>query len=66
MTLELNDDELYGVTRKRRRNAQARALDFMEIAYRVRPDGSLLVLRDALQAPLATAKVLKPFEVRYA
>lgn len=65
--LDLTDDELYRVTKKHRRRAQAKALDFMQIPYRVRPDGSLLVLRDALQAPLATAKVPagKPFEVRY-
>lgn len=44
-SLTLTDDELIDLTRKRRPSAQVRALRSMGIEHRVRPDGSVAVLR---------------------
>lgn len=41
----LTDQELEELTGKSRHKAQAKVLDFMGIPYKVRPDGSLVVLR---------------------
>lgn len=41
----LSNAEVGALTRKHRRDAQSRALDFMGIAHRIRPDGSIAVLR---------------------
>lgn len=41
----LSEAELVDLTKKTRPSAQARVLDFMQIRYRPRPDGSLAVLR---------------------
>lgn len=41
----LTPDELIELTGKRRRDAQVRALRFMGIEHRPRPDGSVVVLR---------------------
>ena len=49
----LSEQELLDLTQKRRPTAQARVLAFMGIPYRMRPDGSLAVLR-AQVAPTAT------------
>lgn len=43
--LILSDTELRELTAKRRSDAQRRALDFMGVPYRMRPDRSLAVLR---------------------
>lgn len=43
--LVLSQQELIELTGKVRPSAQARALDFMDIPHRPRPDGSLAVLR---------------------
>jgi hypothetical protein len=43
--LTLSPEELRELTAKRRSDAQARVLDFMRIPYRVRPNGTLAVLR---------------------
>lgn len=54
MTPWLTDAELQDATHRRKPGAQARALDAMGIPWRRRPDGSLLVGREALaQALLA-------------
>ena len=45
MTLVLSPDELIELTGKQRRSAQAKVLTALAIPFRVRPDGSLLVLR---------------------
>jgi hypothetical protein len=47
-SLTLTDDELFNLTRKKRPAAQARALRSMGIEHRTRPDGSVAVLRAAL------------------
>lgn len=49
MTLCLSYDELVEYTHLKRHSAQKRALDRMGIQARVRPDGSLAVLRDNLE-----------------
>jgi hypothetical protein len=43
MSMFLNDQELYELTKRRRRDAQVRALRFMGIDHKVRPDGSVAV-----------------------
>lgn len=45
MSLALTPDELVEVTGRTRHKAQAEALTAMGIPYRLRPDGSPLVLR---------------------
>lgn len=45
MTLTLTPDELQELTAKRRSDAQRRALDFMGVPYKRRPDGTPAVLR---------------------
>lgn len=49
--LLLTQQELIELTDKVRPSAQARALDFMGIPYRPRPDGSLAVLRIHVETP---------------
>lgn len=41
----LTDDDIIALTGKLRSDAQARALDFMGISHKLRPDGSVAVLR---------------------
>lgn len=41
----LTPQEIIELTQRRRPGWQARVLDFMEIPYRPRPDGTLVVLR---------------------
>lgn len=41
----LDDDEIEQLTKRRRRPAQSKALSFMGIEHKMRPDGSLVVLR---------------------
>lgn len=43
--LTLSPDEIVEITGKRRHAAQLKVLRALEIPFRVRPDGSLLVLR---------------------
>jgi hypothetical protein len=45
----LTDAEIRDVTRKKRPSAQVRALRAMGIAHRMRPDGTVMVLRSSLQ-----------------
>lgn len=54
----LTDDEVVDVTKKKTAPAQIRALRFMCIAHKVRPDGSVMVLRSALfdEAPEDTVQ----------
>lgn len=49
MELFLSDDELQELTGYRQRAAQVRALRFMGIEHRVRPDGRPAVLRAHVQ-----------------
>ncbi len=46
----LSDDELRVLTGKKFRTAQAEVLRYMGIDFRMRPDGSLVVLRSQLEA----------------
>lgn len=50
----LTDAELVDATHRRQPHAQARALSRMGVPYRKRPDGTLLVGRDALIAAIST------------
>ncbi|CAB3901274.1 DUF4224 domain-containing protein [Achromobacter animicus] len=49
--LTLTDDEIEQVTRKKRRQAQAKVLTSLGIRFQVRPDGTLLVFRASLGIP---------------
>ncbi|AIU28357.1 hypothetical protein LV28_18880 [Pandoraea pnomenusa] len=51
----LSRDEVCELTGRRQHAAQARALRAMGIEHRVRPDGSIAVLRTHIEAELAPA-----------
>jgi hypothetical protein len=57
-TLCLTDDELTQLTGKTRPSAQVKALRYMAIDHKRRPDGSIVVLRNQLEDPCSesTAK----------
>lgn len=60
----LTDEEIIELTGKRRRDAQVRVLRFLCLEHRVRPDGSLVVLRSHVEQtlnglPASRAKVAK-------
>lgn len=62
----LSGAELHELTGKKLPAAQARALNFMGIEYRRRPDGSLAVLRahvDALLGGTSGTKAEKAYEI---
>lgn len=46
----LTDDQLVALTDRQRADAQRRELDFLDIPYRVRRDGSIVVLLADLPA----------------
>ena len=48
----LSPEELVELTQRERSKAQARALTYMGIEYRIRPDGSVVVLRSHVDALL--------------
>jgi len=48
----LSDDEIEELTRRQRRPAQARVLAFMGIEHKLRPDGSVAVLRSHVERVL--------------
>jgi hypothetical protein len=48
----LTPEELAELTRRTRKDAQVRVLRFMGIEHRVRPDGSVAVLRSHVEAVL--------------
>lgn len=54
----LTDNELIDATHRRQFTAQARALQRMGVPFVRRPDGSLLVSREALDAVLCRGTVL--------
>lgn len=47
--LTLTDSEIQQITNRQRRNAQAKMLAALGIRHKVRPDGSLLVFRAAVE-----------------
>jgi len=48
----LNDQELYELTGKFRRDAQARVLRYLGIDHRVRADGGVVVLKSHIEKSL--------------
>ncbi len=58
--LHLSDDELLSLTHRRRPSAQARALKAMAVPYRLRPDGTLLVGRQAAERALSAPAPVEP------
>ena len=58
--LHLTDDELLSLTHRRRPSAQARALKAMAVPYRTRPDGTLLVGRQAAERALSAPSPIEP------
>lgn len=56
----LSEQELRILTQKQRPSAQRKVLDFMRIPYRMRPDGSLAVLRLHVEPIAASAKIAVP------
>lgn len=60
--LTLSVIELRDLTGKTRHDAQRRALAFMGVPYRVRPDGSVAVLRIAAEAALGGTSTMRPKE----
>lgn len=59
MTTHLSDAELVDITHRKMHSAQARALAGMGVPYKVRPDGSLLVGRTALERALCATTPTK-------
>lgn len=53
MSLWLSDSELIGATHRKQPAAQARVLTNWRVPFQRRPDGTLLVGRQALEASLA-------------
>ncbi|KCV23888.1 PF13986 domain protein [Bordetella pertussis H934] len=49
--LTVTGDEIEQVTRKKRRQAQAKVLKALGIRLQIRPDGTLLVFRTSLGIP---------------
>lgn len=56
MSLMLSPDELKDLTHKSRASAQVRALRAMGIEHKVRPDGSVAVLRAHVDAQMGAPK----------
>ena len=57
----LTPAEIEELTGRERCNAQRRALEYMGVPYRLRPDKSVVVLRSALEnAPTSTRRVHAP------
>lgn len=55
----LNPEELQTLTGKRRRPAQRKALSFMGVEHKVRPDGALIVSRSHIEKLLDGAPQAK-------
>jgi hypothetical protein len=67
----LTSDELVELTERRRSSSQVKVLRFMGIEHRVRPDGSVAVLRAHVEATMGgggatVEKKQKPFEPNWA
>lgn len=48
----LDEDEIQAVTHKKRPSAQHRVLNEMGVTHKVRPDGSIIVLRSHIEQQL--------------
>lgn len=55
----LSDDEIEELTKRQRRPAQARVLAFMGIEHKLRPDGSVAVLRSHVERVLGDGAASK-------
>lgn len=53
----LTDDEIEALTGRKRKPAQARVLTFLGVEHKMRPDGSLVVLRSQVEKVLGDAVV---------
>jgi hypothetical protein len=60
MPMLLTDAELVELTRMQRRAAQRRVLDAIGVPYRMRPNGSIIVLRAAVDLALGGVPVERP------
>jgi len=54
----LSRDELVELTGRRAKNAQIRALRFMGIEHKIRPDGSVAVLRAHVESVMSGGMLL--------
>lgn len=61
-TLCLSEAEVRELTNRKRSDAQMRALNWMGVSYRTRPDGSLAVLRSAVEGAPVPARQHKARE----
>lgn len=57
MNLSLTKEEIYELTHRKKYSAQQRALNMMNIDFRVRPDGTILVLKNSLEPHQVARKV---------
>jgi hypothetical protein len=64
-SLTLTDAELEDLTRKKRPSAQARALRFMGIEHRPRPDGSVAVDRSHYEEVMCGRRTRKTTPKRF-
>lgn len=60
----LDRDELIHLTGRTRKDAQVRVLRFMGIEHRLRPDGSVAVLRRHVESLLGATDSIDPEERR--
>lgn len=58
--INLTLDEIKEVTGKSHRNKQAVVLTVMQIPFKMRPDGSILVSREAYQMAMGCDLITKP------
>lgn len=56
MSILLSDDELAELTQRQRASKQREVLLQLAIPFKIRPDGSLVVLRAAMEAALGYAQ----------
>jgi hypothetical protein len=62
MSVILTDEQLFGLTKRRRKGAQCRALDAMGVPYRRRPDGSPVVFTSSLMEQRDTREPVMRFD----
>lgn len=60
MSLCLTHEDLIELTHKKRSSAQRRALNFMGIDYKIRPDGTVAVFRELSSNKVKTRKPTEP------
>jgi hypothetical protein len=60
VSLTLTPDELRELTDARRRDAQERALGSLGIPFGKRPDGSIVVLRSAVEGRFGAGSTIAP------